>query len=796
MESNRMKQRKAPKFWTWLIGICLGLSLISFTDLFGWDIRTDQKDGIEDAIMLLRNIIPGIETARINGTVYDQTGENVLDDVTVAVKVGDQTYETKTGEDGTFILSTGSVDRGVAYNLTFTKDQLVANRSLVFVLPNLRLDMGDIRLSPEDQTICQVSGQVLDDFSSSPLSGAEVSFVNSQNQTISTVTDANGDFVISDAFFQMDNTYAFSISKSQYLPQYATVTITGESDTIDQNPVHLYLSYGSINGIIMDDNSGNPLAYAMVSVKDSQNNTICANTDQNGQFQLTSPYLYLGQTYSVSVSKENFSDQTMMVSLNLPGDNTISSTPVSLNIDAQITGKVISTLDAPISEVHVTTVDAAGKTFSVDTDDNGFFTLTGMELHKSSTYTLSFTHANYENNNLDLSTIQQGINDVGTVTLNPRAQDSGMHTITGRVVNSWDTSLGLSATVIMKDHDNTDHQVTCDQAGYFHIVGNFIPDLSYILYASMDQYTGEQESSRAQKVVTISQNDSQNIGSISLYPIGIFYKMNDQSYAYQTDLKQSWEKFLTEKSGFTLTARTTNNLTTASAFYIHTDDIIPLPLVPGDVQSSYLAVNGELKSAAITSGTMSDERTHSEAGPRNHDPTLPSLKMSNAVMHHFQITDAGTFSIETSGEIAPYLKLQLLDSNGSTLSSVSNSANSNANISQQNLQAGWYFVKVSGINDTIYGVYTIRIDGTEQLSGNTGSWTTDNLILSWYDTGDQSIYIAGKNENGSTGTIDVLLMGGVGKLARGTFSGKLRAVDTTGRTITISNGFFNVIRSE
>jgi len=796
MESNKMKQFKASRFWIWSIMICMSVTLISFTELLGLDIRTDQKKGIEDAIMLLRNILPVVETARINGTVYDQTGETVLENVTVSIKVGDQTYETHSGADGTFILTTGAVDRSVGYNLRFTKDQLVANRSLVFVLPNLRMDMGDVRLYPETQTISQVSGQVLDDFTSSPLAGAEVSFINSQNQTISTTTDVSGAFEISDDYFQSGSTYAFSISKSQYLPQYSTVTISGESNTIDQNPVHLYLSYGTINGTIMDDESGSPLAYAMVTVKDSQNNTICANTDQKGQFQLTSPYLHLGQNYSVTVSKENYEDQTLSVTLSLPGENIISSTPVSLSIEAIITGKVISTLNAPISNVRVTATDASGNSFSEETDENGVFTMIGMDLHKSSTSTLNFSHDNYENNSLEVTSIQQGTNDVGTVTLDPKAQGSGTHTIIGRVVNSWDTSQGLLASIMIKDHDNIERKVTCDNAGNFQVAGMFIPDLEYLLYASMADFTGEQERSRGQKIVTISHDDSQNIGNILLYPTGIYFKINDQSYGYQTDLKQTWEKFLTEKTGFTLTARDTNDLETSSSIYVHTDDIIQLTQVPGDVQSSYIAVNGDTKSAAITSGTMSDQRTHSVAGPRNHASTLPSLKMSNSVMHHFHITDAGTFTIETSGEIAPYLTLQLLDANGAIISTVSNSANSNANINQQSLQPGWFFVKVSGINDTIYGIYNIGISGTEQVSGNTGTWTTDNIIISWYDTSDQSLYIAGKNEASSTGSIDITMMGGVGKLVRGTFSGTLCAVDTTGRPIELSNGFFNVIRSE
>jgi len=791
-----MKQIKASKFWIWSIMICMGVTLITFTDLLGWDIRTDQKEGIEDAIMLLRNIIPGVETARINGTVFDQTGETVLSDVTVAVKVGDQTYETKTGVDGTFVLTTGPVDRSVGYNLTFSKGQLVANRSLVFVLSSLRIDMGDVQLYPQIQSTCQVSGQVLDDFSSTPLSGAVVSFINSQNQAISTMTDASGEFVISDDYFQDGSTYAFSITKSQYLPQYATVTISGESNTIDHNPVHLYLSYGAINGTIMDDESGSPLALAMVTVKDSQNNTICANTDQNGQFQLTSPYLHLGQTYSVIVAKENYGNKTIAVTLNLPGNNTISSTPVSLNIAAIVTGKVISAVDAPVSGAHVTTIDAAGNTFSEETDTNGLFTITGMELHKSSTCTLNFTHDNYENKSLEISTIIQGTNDIGTVTLDPKLQGSGTHTISGRVINSWDTSQGVPANIVIKDHDNIDRTATCDNYGNFSVSGSFIPSIAYVIYASMTNYTGEQDSAHAQKIVTISQSASQYVGNIPLYPSGIFFKINGKSYGYQTNLKQTWEKFLTEKTGFTLTARDVQEPETASAVYVHTDDIIQLPHVPGDVQSSYISVNGNTKSAAVTSGTLNDERTHVPAGPRNQNVTLPSLKMSNSVMHHFQITDTGTFSIETSGEIASYLKLELLNGNGETISSVSNSANSNANISQQSLQPGWYFVKVSGVNDTIYGVYNIGITGTQQVSGSTGTWTTDNLIISWYDTSDQRIYIAGKDEDGSTGTIDISMMGGVGKLTRGTFSGTLRAVDTTGDTIDISNGFFNVIRSE
>ncbi|KPA12566.1 peptidase domain protein [Candidatus Magnetomorum sp. HK-1] len=790
-----MKQKKSRL--TGSVLICLFLMMISLTDLFGLDIQTDQKTGIEDAILLLRQIIPRVETGRVSGQVYDQALENPLAEVTVAMKVGDETYETKSGEDGAFVLITGPVDRGVGYNLTFTKDQKVANRSVVFFLPTLRIDMGQVLLYTETQTTCQVTGKVLDDFSNTPLMGAEISFINSQNQTISTQTDDSGDFVISDAFFQSKSTYAFSISKSQYLPQYATVTISGETNTIDQNPVHLFLSYGAIRGVIMDDETGSPLAYAMISVKDSQNNTICGNTDEKGQFRLNSPYLYLGQTYSVAVSKDNYASQNMDVTLALPGDNTISNTPITLKIGAQISGIVTSPDGVPLEGVTVQALDDSNTAFSADTDSQGRFTLSNMDLRKSAQYTLTFTHEHYENSSIQTSAIVEGTNNVGTITLIPKNTSGGTHTITGRVVNSWDNTQGLVANVTIKDHDNIDRTATCDsQTGAFEISGKFIPHLDYAIQAQLSNFTGEQDVDYAQLIVTITEDDSQDVGSISLYPKGIYFKISGQSYGYQTDVKQSWEKFLTEKIGFTLAARDNDDLETASSVYVHTDDLVQIPQIPGGVQSSYVPINGHKTTSAITSGTLSDSRTHSEAGPRNHPATLPSLKMSNAVMHHFYVSNAGTFTIETSGEIAPYLRLTLYHGSGSVVQTVSNSANANANISQQSLETGWYFVQAAGINDTIYGLYEIGIQGTEQTSGNTGTWLTDDIILSWYNSSDQSIYIAGENETGSTGTISITHMGGVGKIVRGTFSGTLRAVDNTGRTIVLSNGFFNVIRSE
>ena len=790
-----MKQKKFR--WFWSILICAFVMMISFTDLFGLDIRTDQKTGIEDAILLLRQIIPRVETGRVSGTVYDQNLDTPLSGVTVQLKVGDETYQTESLENGTFILITGPVDRSIGYNLLFSKDQLVANRSLVFVLPTLRVDIGQVVLTPSNPTTCQIVGQVLDDFSNTPLMGAEISFINSQGQTITAQTDLSGDFTISDDYFQSNNTYAFLISKSQYLPQYATVTITGETNTIDQNPVHLFLSYGSLNGVIMDDTTGNALAYATITVKDSQNNTICGNTDEEGRFRLTSPYFYLGQTYSVAISKENYVTQSKDVTLSLPGDNVIDSVPVSLKIGALITGKITSPDLIAIEGVLVEISDETGTPFSQQTDSNGEFTLENMDLRKSSTYTLSLSHEHYENSSVQTPSIVQGTNDIGTITMIPKNTSSGTHTISGRVVNSWNDTQGLAANVSIKDHDNIDRAVTCDaQTGSFEISGKFIPHLDYAIHVSLTDFTGEQDIDRAQKIVTITEDDSQDVGTILLYPKGIYFKIDDQAYVYKTDLKQSREKFLTEKTGFTLAARNTDDLDTASSIYVHTDDVIQLPQVPGGVQSTYIPVNGDYKSAAIVSGTMSDARTHSPAGPRNHAATIPSLNMSNSVMHHFYISDAGTFTIETTGEIASYVGLTLYHGSGSVIQTVSNSANTNANISQQSLQPGWYFVQVKGINDTIYGIYDIRIQGTTQNSGATGVWLTDDIILSWYNAADQSIYIAGENESESTGTISITHMGGVGAIARGTFSGTLRAVDNTGRTIVLSNGFFNVIRSE
>ena len=104
--------------------------------------------------------------------------------------------------------------------------------------------------------------------------------------------------------------------------------------------------------------------------------------------------------------------------------------------------------------------------------------------------------------------------------------------------------------------------------------------------------------------------------------------------------------------------------------------------------------------------------------------------------------------------------------------------------------------KVKGYDDSKYGEFTINVNGTVQNSGVTGTWTSNNLIISMYSNSDKKMYIAGDNESGSSGSVTISKYSSIGNIIRGTFNGTMREVSSSGTTKGVTNGYFNVIRSQ
>ena len=241
-------------------------------------------------------------------------------------------------------------------------------------------------------------------------------------------------------------------------------------------------------------------------------------------------------------------------------------------------------------------------------------------------------------------------------------------------------------------------------------------------------------------------------------------------------------------------------MATASTFFLHTDDnsplTIPASLIPTntidtahsnpditDIRTTFLPIGGGNIRGAVQEGLAANSRAQ-------------AWGIFGEVFYHFYVANAGSVTLQTIGSTDTYM--HLYNSSGTQLAIDDNSgATNNASITQA-LSTGWHFVKVRGSNSTKFGIFDVNItSAVAQTSWPVNSpYSTNNLILSWYDHATKLVYIAGQNEQSSTGSITVDKMEEVGKLSRGTFTATLKSVDSAGTSKSITNGYFNVVRAE
>lgn len=150
-------------------------------------------------------------------------------------------------------------------------------------------------------------------------------------------------------------------------------------------------------------------------------------------------------------------------------------------------------------------------------------------------------------------------------------------------------------------------------------------------------------------------------------------------------------------------------------------------------------------------------------------------------MYHFRVTNTGSITVETTGDTDTFLILYY--QSGSQVAADDNSgagANGRITFDTSAIGAGWYYVKVQGASDNVWGTFNLSVTGPEQGDGITGTWSLDDLVLSWYSNSDRVMYVAGKNESGSAGSVTISTMENIGGLVRGSFNGTLRAITSGG----------------
>lgn len=604
------------------------------------------------------------------------------------------------------------------------------------------------------------------------------------------------------------------------------------------------------------------------------------NTAQNGAagggFKIKDQFLLLGTRYPVSVSKTSaactartpatsscYKTKTTYADVLLTGNNAVAGGTVALYWDSWIHGTVSAGSGVTVKLYN------ASNTYITETVTNasGQFLLDNAAITRNVQYKLTFEKSGYYSRLIGLSAPYDpvlrtitvaGANDTGAVSMT--ALPPPTHCIMGTVNDYWTTLPIDGATVAVFD-GGWRTATTGPQAasggfpalanGQFIIQGNFGNTAvdAFDVEISKAGYTGETLVTKQTLKFTHSgvaacpgspynldapvgpqtgACDATGVGptggasctsKLKLYPVGIYAVLNGSSKYFRNQTKQTYEKFLTEKTGLTISGRTGDLIRTSSlpqktydfdGIYLHFDDTPRiLPNVPEGRWSNHVAVNPGASTppanGVLTEGIGSDSRVN-------------PWEIKTYVYYHFYAAQPGQYTVETTGSTDTYISL--IAQTGANLGSDDDSGTgSNGRIGPINLLRGWYYVKVRGKNDNVFGFFDVRVTGPSQLQTNysamlspTATYTTNcgsnsgNLVLSWYDATGHLLYVAAPgerpsvdlNECSANGTIE--RHGPIGDIIRGRFDGKLRPIAAAGAPATVSTGafrgFFNIIRTE
>ncbi|MED4452355.1 carboxypeptidase regulatory-like domain-containing protein, partial [Metabacillus fastidiosus] len=338
-------------------------------------INLDYQPGIQ-TVSIASNTTQTVDFALtgspaiIQGTVTDSVTGNPL--VGAIIEIFDEETKTLlrrvlTNEIG-FYRADGLPAGTVSIITSFNQYANATNTAIL--QPNQTVSI-NIPLNPFPAA---VSGTVIDNFTSNPISGVLVQLVIPKTDTViaSTFTTNDGTYNLVnlpqgtfDIIFSADN---FSTSTA------AVILEPGETEIVNNT---LIPNPATVTGTVTDTLTGNLLANALVEVFDSRGTFISSVlTDINGQYTISR--LPEG-TLTIQASSNNFASQVQTVTLT-PGETksisfTLTPDPASLN------GTVTETQNGnPIAGALVQAF-LVGTTIPVRstlTDSNGNYGLTGL----------------------------------------------------------------------------------------------------------------------------------------------------------------------------------------------------------------------------------------------------------------------------------------------------------------------------------------------------------------------------------------------------------------------------------
>lgn len=781
------------------------------------------KVDIGDVVLYIVGGSGELSLRRISGQILDNFSYKPLAGANVTtIDSAGQDLAGMTDENGRFTLESSYLALASTFAVRIDKSHYITRTDVIVAVT---AEVNTIRNNPVRlyQKFGSVYGYVTDDSLGTALNGVSVSLTNSNNQQISCFTGGNAG--IYDA--------PEPLAPGFFCPD-------------------------------MDDDFGTPNSGA-----------------NSGGFKIKDQFLLLGNRYLVTLSKTSaacasratgasdcYRTKTTYADVLLTGNNAIPGLTQSLFWDAWIYGTVSAGAGVKV-RLHN---DSDTFIRETTTTSGGAFLLDDPLLLRGAQYKLTFEKDGYSSrlignpgpNDPVLVTISvRGANNAGAVTMT--ALPPPGQTMTGAVTDFWSTQPISGALVSITDNSGL-RTTTTDVAGVFSIGGNFTCGNNYVLQISKTGYTGELLVARQTLKISLPIDafltasgggcirsagpPTFNLSSVSvcgaeaspgagttacadytrLYPIGLFANisgvgvLNPGFRRFQSQLKQTYEKFLTEKTGLTLSGRTgALQLTSAlpqknwdyDTLYLHFDDtprILPNP--PEGRWSNHVPVNplpgactptvtencSPRANGVLTEGIGADERT-------------VQWDLKTYVYYHFYAAAPGLYTIETTGSTDTHITL--IAQTGATMGSDDDSGSgSNARIGPISLTRGWYYIKVRGKNDNVFGFFDVRVTGPPASESNystmlspTAAYATNcgtnngNLVLSWYDATQHLLYIAAPGEGGAcSASATIEKHGPVGEIIRGRFDGALRPLAAGGGNATVqgspTRGFFNLVRQE
>ncbi len=170
-----------------------------------------------------------------------------------------------------------------------------------------------VRLSVQDY---KLSGTVSDKKSGEPISGAGVSVRNSDGELVADAfTDASGKY----SLMLPEGEYSLGFSAEDYESAGASVTLSADSTM--NAALKKIEKPGTLDGVITDKNTGDPISGASITATADDGSSISASTDPSGRYAVELPS---GKNYTLSFTAEGYIGESAALEVEDSGEYHIS----------------------------------------------------------------------------------------------------------------------------------------------------------------------------------------------------------------------------------------------------------------------------------------------------------------------------------------------------------------------------------------------------------------------------------------------------------------------------------------